>query len=257
MLRPRVSGKYFQYLDATSRMSHQILVRSSAALLTIALHAILMSPLILGMQARKSHSAAMGRAPAGAQHVSFGEISTTLILLNDRSATTPNDSTDAAARLAAVTEHPSAPPMDMVMPDELPQLEVSGAEHGIEVATPSAAIVGEKAERTLMFVQYLSQVTSRIQRAWLLPRKMLATHFRCRVQIRHDAAGVVQEVTLQRCDDDAAAQMSLVKAVQSASPLPTPLADAPLDELITLDFEAVVASADTRVTSVMPSANDL
>jgi membrane protein involved in colicin uptake len=237
-------------------MSRQIQIRSSAALLTIALHAILMSPLMLGMQARKSHSAAPGGAPASAQQVRLDQITSTLMLLNDHDVTAPDNSVDAAALLAAVTQQTSAIAMDFSKPGELPQLEVNGTEDGIEVATPSATIVGDQAERTMMFVQYLSQVTSRIQRAWLLPRKMLATHFRCRVQIRHDAAGVVQAVTLQRCDEDAATQMSLVKAVQNASPLPMLVSDTPLDE-VTLDFEAVAGSADTRMTSVMPSANDL
>lgn len=225
-------------------------MRSIAALLTIVLHAALMSPLILGGQIRKSHWAASGSF-SGDQHAKPGEIISTLALLNDRAIA--SNEPDAAYRLATITE--PAAPLDPA-PNE-PQLEVSGAENGVEVNMPLMTVAGDQTQRAMMFVQYLGQVTSRIQRAWLLPRKMLATHFRCRVQIRQDATGVVQEVTLQRCDDDVAAQMSLVKAVQSASPLPAPLTDTPLGELVTLDFEAIAASADTRMTSVIPSANDL
>jgi len=42
------------------------------------------------------------------------------------------------------------------------------------------------------------------------------------VQIEQDRSGVVKEITLKQCNGDARWQLSLVRAIESASPLPAP-----------------------------------
>ena len=70
---------------------------------------------------------------------------------------------------------------------------------------------------------YLGQINARIDRAWLRPRTQIgAPYFSCRVRIDQDDHGNVTEITLEKCNGDTRWQMSLVNAIQSASPLPSP-----------------------------------
>jgi len=50
--------------------------------------------------------------------------------------------------------------------------------------------------------------------------------------------GEVQEVTLQRCNDDPTWQVSLVQAIQRASPLSAPPNEDVFSDVITLSFAA-------------------
>lgn len=71
--------------------------------------------------------------------------------------------------------------------------------------------------------RYLGQIDARIERAWLKPRTALDSDaFRCEVRIEQDAVGNVLEIELEQCGNDGRWQQSLVRAIQSASPLPAP-----------------------------------
>jgi TonB C terminal len=70
---------------------------------------------------------------------------------------------------------------------------------------------------------YLGQISARIDRAWIRPHIPIgAQMFLCHVLIDQDARGNVLEVTLHDCNGTTAWQQSLVNAVMSASPLPSP-----------------------------------
>jgi hypothetical protein len=80
-----------------------------------------------------------------------------------------------------------------------------------------------ESSRSVLFGRYMGQIDARIQRAWLKPHKVPENGlFTCRVRIEQDPTGAVTEVALERCNRDAAWQMSLVQAIQLASPLPAP-----------------------------------
>lgn len=102
------------------------------------------------------------------------------------------------------------------------------------------------------YVRHLGELTARIQKGWTLPGDGGAGDFHCRARIRQDEAGEIEEIELERCDDDGALRASLLRAVHSAVPLPL------LDEgrqsarVVTLDFAVFAAQVGGRRTSVQP-----
>ena len=62
--------------------------------------------------------------------------------------------------------------------------------------------------------------------------------FTCRARIVQDKTGVVQEVELRDCNGDAHWQVSLVRAIQSASPLPAPPNPSVFAKTLTLEFSS-------------------
>jgi hypothetical protein len=77
--------------------------------------------------------------------------------------------------------------------------------------------------QALMFGRYVGQISARIDRAWIKPRTPVPSgRFACRARILQDHKGVVREIELEGCNGDSQWQMSLVQAIQSASPLPAP-----------------------------------
>src|SRR5689334_17289238 len=97
-----------------------------------------------------------------------------------------------------------------------------------------------------MFGRYLGQISARISRAWMRPRSAIEGNgtFDCRVRIFQDHRGDVQEVELAGCTADSGWQLSLVRAIESASPLPAPPDPAVFSPTVTLDFESRAYSAD-------------
>lgn len=100
-----------------------------------------------------------------------------------------------------------------------------------------------------LYGRYVGQIQARIDRAWLRPRTAIgAPIFQCQAQIDQDHQGRVAEVTLIACNGDTRWQVSLVRAIQAASPLPAPPNQAVFTRHILLEFRAVAyapgASAD-------------
>jgi hypothetical protein len=88
--------------------------------------------------------------------------------------------------------------------------------------------------------QYLGQINARIDRAWLRPRAPIGEErFVCQVRIEQDRAGNVTEVALERCNGSPRWQVSLVHAIESASPLPAPSDPSVFARAIHMSFEAV------------------
>jgi hypothetical protein len=91
--------------------------------------------------------------------------------------------------------------------EDFSQIEVSGA------VNPG---------RALLFGRYIGQISARVDRAWQRPRSPLSDRFECRARIVQDKDGAVREIELEQCTGDPRWQLSLVRAIQSASPLPAP-----------------------------------
>jgi hypothetical protein len=90
-----------------------------------------------------------------------------------------------------------------------------------EQSSPESA--DESSNRSELFGRYVGQINARIDRAWLRPRSPIgATLFSCRALIDQDERGNVAGVILEDCNGDGRWQLSLVRAIQSASPLPAP-----------------------------------
>ncbi len=108
-----------------------------------------------------------------------------------------------------------------------------------QTPTQDEQSAGEREARAALFGRYLAQIQARIERAWQRPRTQIgADVFDCRVQVLQTERGEVQEITLQRCNGSAQWQQSLVRAIERASPLPTPPDAAVFSNSILMTFQA-------------------
>jgi hypothetical protein len=112
-------------------------------------------------------------------------------------------------------------------------VSVGSLDLGTDVVQPAVAEVEsaqtdnepstEEAGRALMLGRYLGQVIARVGRAWSRPRGPIgAGSFACLVQVEQDKERNVKEIQLKECNGTTAWQVSLVQAIESASPFPAP-----------------------------------
>ncbi len=69
--------------------------------------------------------------------------------------------------------------------------------------------------------QYISQITAKIERAWIRPPSATAG-LQCEVRVTQVPGGVVTAVKVERCNGDETVRQSIEAAVYRASPLPQP-----------------------------------
>ncbi len=149
-----------------------------------------------------------------------------------------------------------------VSPSSLATFDVPPAE---EAATAGAQNPGDAVGRALMFGRYLGQIRARIERAWITPPTPMGEGtqvtanssptgtipretFTCRVQIRQDSRGNVQEVLLLNCPGTEAWRHSLVVAINQSSPLPAPPTPVVFAALLNMTFDATIGqTADKAV----------
>jgi hypothetical protein len=138
------------------------------------------------------------------------------------------------------TGGPSPPPLTPIaVTAELPELADVLPPAKPDTAHTSVAADDSNTNSQLR-AQYLGQITARIDRAWMRPRAPIGdASFICQVRIEQDAAGNVTEVALERCNGSALWQVSLVHAIESASPLPTPPDPSVFAHAIHMSFEGV------------------
>jgi hypothetical protein len=104
-----------------------------------------------------------------------------------------------------------------------------------------------------MLGRYLNQINARIERAWVRPRDAIESDlFRCRAWITQEPNGDVKEVELDNCNGDSAWQVSLVRAIQSASPLPAPPDPKVYSRRLVLDFHSRPFSPDQATEGFEP-----
>lgn len=97
----------------------------------------------------------------------------------------------------------------------------------------------DSAAQTVLLGRYVGQIDARIERAWRRPRTPLHDgDFSCRVKITQSATGAVQEIALERCNGDSRWQLSLVQAIQLASPLPVPPDPKVFTRVLRMSFRA-------------------
>jgi hypothetical protein len=176
---------------------------AACAVVTAALHLLIVAPLLPGSAHQHRVSHAMGSA-------SSTDVEPTLqasIIEELPLALVPPPPTTAVT--LHVPELPQlVPPQDLL--ESLAEKKPSNP--NIDAAG-SSALAG----------RYLGQIDARIERAWLKPRTPLDSGaFRCEVRVEQDTAGNVLEIELEQCGNDGRWQQSLVRAIQSASPLPAP-----------------------------------
>jgi TonB-like protein len=190
------------------------------------LHTLLFIPLALGGGNAGTRNAQFLAARSGAGAADEAE-SMTLEILDDPSST---DDFATNFSLADPTFKPTLPPIPVSVP---PPPAYSIDADDVQIVTTADHERGE------LFGRYISQITARIERAWMRPRTPIGANlFTCRVEITQDH-GVIQEVTLQRCNGDFRWQTSLVRGIQTASPLPAPPDPNVYQSRLILDFSSV------------------
>ena len=137
-----------------------------------------------------------------------------------------------------------------VLPSETPP---PSSPKGSDPQSPDQSSVGA------LYGRYVGQIRARIDRAWRRPRTAIgAPTFQCRVQIDQDGQGEVADITLVQCNGDERWQLSLVSAIETASPLPAPPDPAVFSRHILLEFRAMAysprAPAGLYEPAVSPSA---
>jgi hypothetical protein len=110
----------------------------------------------------------------------------------------------------------------------------------------AAAGSGDSAATSALYGRYVGQIDARIERAWLRPRDPIKEGaFFCRARIEQDASGAVREITLQHCNGNTRWQVSLVHAIQTASPLPAPPDPKIFKTVLQLDFRSQPYSSES------------
>ncbi len=228
------------------------LAGSVAALISVLIHSLLVEAILLGdggraMQPR--HTEGLGANAIA----SDTEAEATLVFIEDPGPAPAND--DPLESLAShgpvlesfrLTIVSPSPSLDMGFDSEEQQQE--------ETSTSSEEDAAARLARAALFGRYLGQIQARIERAWVRPRSAIGAElFECRVQILQSRSGNVLEVTLQRCNADARWQVSLVRAIERASPLPAPPDPAVFAESLQLSFESAAYVPGGNVEGFEPA----
>jgi len=220
---------------------------------TLSLHGLALESLILGSGNHKPR-------PPDIQGVSAMRVGLATIPAEELVLVTIADAAkedaglaDQIASLAPQLQNTS---IAILNPDALLAVDVDSADEAPSDSAPVAPAAGDPAVRALMFGRYTGQISARIERAWTRPLSPVndptqtATRdtngviaaadeaFKCRVQIRQDARGNVQEVLLLKCNGTEVWRHSLVVAINQASPLPAPPTPTVFTRSLMMTFEA-------------------
>src|SRR5687767_7782514 len=203
---------------------------------TLLLHGLFLQPMLLGSHASKRPIPEQSGPGSIAVSSDDGNYMT-LVMVNlpsdSDSHVTESLSSVGAAEVDLPIQVASDNPAPLLAPEQFEQEEAS---------EEAAHTAGDPAIQSLLFGRYTSQIDARIQRAWRKPRSPVNERspgdaFECQVRIAQDAAGNVTEIELMQCEGTTEWQMSLVRAIQRASPLPAPPSPTVFSNVLTLSFE--------------------
>jgi hypothetical protein len=217
--------------------SHRLTVALLGGAASVMLHVLLFAPVLWGAAGHvKPHPDDQGGGPRSSVSNDAAAMMVTFI-------DEPNDAASKQGRLPEATASLLAAPNRFLLPvmpvPEIPiprviVLSDSDADEDT-VIQPSGSDPG----RAVMFGRYVGQISARIERAWMRPRTPIKSgRFTCSARIVQDKAGVVQEVELRNCNGDGGWQVSLARAIQSASPLPAPANPSVFAKTLTLEFSS-------------------
>lgn len=203
------------------RLEHRTLTSCAVALAVLALHALIVVPAIL----------AGGGSQQPPDRKYRGDSAMQVVILENAAGKSPTSRQPSPPTLTAIGM------TDALLPQALDTLPVEDSDS--RTAQPDGqAGYGEMSGR------YLGQIRARIERAWERPRTSIgAPIFQCQVQVDQDSLGRVQEVTLLACNGGARWYLSLVHAIEAASPLPAPSDAAVFAHHVLLVFRAVAYSS--------------
>lgn len=232
--RPWVSRSFVALLNTLRKAPKQrISSIVGPALLSAGVHALLISSVIFGGGQVPAARSTEHSGPGSSSILAAEEPVMTLILINEPSAVRqePTEIPLGSRGFASLDL-----PITLISPDANPAFtadETRNYTRTDDNSTDDATIRG------VLFGRYVGQIRARIERAWMRPRTPVgASSFYCVVQITQDQRGNVKETALQSCNGDLRWQLSLVQAIQSASPLPAPPDPKVFADAVTMKFEA-------------------
>jgi len=226
-------------------------VSAAGALGAIALHLLFLSALTLGAGAAKPPSHSSGDSDIQVSRPHEGVVSAIVYLDPTLLA---RDAGISSPPFSLKLKHIETPRLMRLAAPDLPSADADGATRD---ASSAATIDG--AARAMLFGRYVNQITARIERTWVRPitapsgrmlweRRASATPlFKCRVQILQSRAGTVLEVTLISCDSSPEWQQSLVRAIDAASPLPSPPSASVFARSLILNFTSMSSLSDRKL----------
>lgn len=209
-------------------------ISACTGLLVITVHALLVTPLVLGAVARKRPvTPDMPGAGASASRKSAQLVEAMTLVDLSQSQQSSEPALEEFSSLGI--ELPQAS-LIVASPDLVP-MPVLDPEAVEDSETTEGA--GDTEGHALMFGRYLGQITARIERAWMRPRTDIgAPQFSCQAKIEQGPRGEVHSVELRQCNGDLHWQRSLVTAIEHASPLPSPPTPSVFASTLVLDFSA-------------------
>lgn len=208
------------------------------------MHALLFGSAFFGFAPRHVKTPLTEGAAQVAGETTAGESLTMLVIPNETTISSPEEPPEFIAATTAAAERTLETPT-LISSEAMrePQPMIDGVDDGDDAAPK----IGDQTGLAMLFGRYMGQIKARIERAWEYPVHRSRADFSCRVRIKQDKRGNVEEVTLQRCSSDPAWQVSLVQAIQQASPLSAPPDEKVFTPLVTLTFDADVhCRASTR-----------
>lgn len=222
------------------RTSHRLprinwLAASVAALSSLAIHVALIEAVLWqegGARTRLPNSQGLGANLITADE----EPIATLIFIEDPGA--GHSEENPLEKMASAGKVLQSLQLTIITPQ--PSLDLSGEPSDAqEAARDSDSASADRQARAALFGRYLGQIQARVDRVWRRPRVSPGPDgFDCRVQLRQTRAGEVVEVTLLDCASDLTWQLSLVRAIEGASPLPAPPDPGVFAESLQLKFHS-------------------
>lgn len=212
---------------------------------SVLLHAALFFSVSLG-SVTASKRAPDQTGPGATAIVSSEGSFMTLVIVHVSGTTDSDMAVDVASRGMALAN----PIIQIVSPDPNPSYEMPDLA-AIDESGEASVTAGDPARQSMLFGRYTGQVNARIQRAWRKPRSPIndgleseptspaaAETFQCQARIVQADGGSVKEIELIQCNGSPAWQLSLVRAIQQASPLPAPPDPSVFTSELMLGFEA-------------------
>lgn len=226
---------YYSYRLERPRRKPGVIVVSAFMVLTF--HSILLAPFFL--TSASSHARVPARQGVGASaSVSTTTPVMTLVIINTPDSS-PNISSKSFERELASRGFASRNPLAAITsPDSAPAIRLPDTQLK-QIPAVTADDAEDTTERAVQFGHYIGQIKTRIESAWSRPRTVIgADTFSCVARIEQDRRGTVLNVVLEQCNGDERWQVSLVRAIQSASPLPASSDSSVFTNAIELRFVA-------------------
>jgi TonB C terminal len=200
------------------------------ALASLALHALLLSPILFGTGKHKNTEPQVPGAAANADHPGADGAMIVELIEESHSASSASARMAPSSFISPATLRRMAA-VDVAPPEPIPDIDAERDSQTLAQAQ------GDDTVRARLYGIYVGQISARIERAWLKPRSSPGgDRFVCRVQVLQNQSGEVREVTVKDCNADERWESSLVHAIQSASPLPAPPDPRVFNRLITMQF---------------------